>query len=247
MPFIAKVSCPREPACACQTGAWASSAGYTATPEVPSASMAAPFSRATASTLAMNSWCSRCALFTRLTVGAAMRASSAISPGWFMPSSITAAWCQRVSSWRRRSTVSGTPMWLLKLPSVANAPSPHQACRMQPSICVTVVLPLLPVTAISGSWKRVRHPAASCCKRAQAVADQQTGQAGLGQAALGERRRGTRAARLRQEVVGVEAFAAQRDEQIAGAQAARVAVHAGEHACRVRPPASIPAATRAPR
>ena len=36
-----------------------------------------------------------------------------------MPSSTTPARCQRASSWRRRSSVSGTPMWLLRLPSVA--------------------------------------------------------------------------------------------------------------------------------
>ena len=69
-------------------------------PSAPSASIAAPFSRATASTLAMNSWCSRCALLTSAIVGAAICASSAISPGWFMPSSTTAARCSRS---RRRS------------------------------------------------------------------------------------------------------------------------------------------------
>ena len=107
----------------------------------------------------MNSRCSRCALFTSATVGCAMRASSAISPGWFMPSSITA-----IRWWRRRpSTVSGTPMWLFRLPAVAWAASPWAVRRMDATICVTVVLPLLPVTAISGSVRLVRQPSASAC------------------------------------------------------------------------------------
>ena len=94
----------------------------------------------------MNSKCSRCALLTKATVGWAMAASVVISPGWFMPISITAArWLAR-----RRISISGTPMSLLKLPCVANAASPCQARRMDAIICVTVVLPLLPVTPISG-------------------------------------------------------------------------------------------------
>ena len=83
----------RAPARPRHSGACASSAGNTATPSAGSAAITLPFSRATASTLAMNSWCSRCALLTSATVGAAMAASWAISPGWFMPSSTTAARC----------------------------------------------------------------------------------------------------------------------------------------------------------
>ena len=126
-------------------------------PSAASASIAAPFSRATASTLAMNSRCSRCALLTRVTVGRAIVASREISPGWFMPSSTTAARCVG----RRRSRVSGRPMSLLKLPSVAKPASPCQARKMAAIICVTVVLPLLPVTATSGRSKRCRQAAAS--------------------------------------------------------------------------------------
>ena len=160
-PCNAKVNVGRAPAKPCHSGAWSSSAGNTATPVGPSASITAPFSRATASMLCMNSWCSRCALLTSATLGAAIAASAAISPGWFMPSSSTAARCQQTSSWRSRSSVSGTPMSLLKLPAVASAASPSQACRMAATICVTVVLPLLPVTAISGSSICCRHAAAS--------------------------------------------------------------------------------------
>ena len=110
--------------------------------------MTAPFSRATASTLCMNSWCSRCALLTSATRRRGQRApAAAISPGWFMPSSTHA---RRGARAFRRSSVSGTPMWLFRLPAVASAASPSQARRMAAIICVTVVLPLLPVTAISG-------------------------------------------------------------------------------------------------
>ena len=41
-------------------------------------------------------------------------------------------------------------MALLKFPWVANASSPCHARNMLATICVTVVLPLLPVTAIKG-------------------------------------------------------------------------------------------------
>ena len=75
-----------------------------------------------------------------------------------MPSSTTATRCSE----RRRNSVSGTPMSLFRLPSVASAASPCQTRRIEAIICVTVVLPLLPVTAMSGPLKRWRHwPASS--------------------------------------------------------------------------------------
>ena len=50
-------------------------------------------------------------------VGCAIAASSAVSPGWFMPTSMTAtAWFSR-----RPRIVRGSPMALLKLPRVASA------------------------------------------------------------------------------------------------------------------------------
>ena len=176
-PLRANVSCARDPAWRRQTAACASSAGYTATPDGGSASIALPFSIATASTLAMNSWCSRWALLTSTTVGAAICASPSISPGWFMPSSSTAARCQWESSWRSRSTINGTPMWLFRLPLVANAASPHHARRMLAIICVTVVLPLLPVTAINGRCMRRRQPAAICCRPCRLSATNKPGKA----------------------------------------------------------------------
>ena len=44
-----------------------------------------------------------------------------------------------------------------------SALSPCQACRMAATICVTVVLPLLPVMAASGRCMRWRHAAARSC------------------------------------------------------------------------------------
>jgi hypothetical protein len=164
-----KPSVRREPACRCQVAASPSSTGNTAVPSAPSASTRAPFSSATAATSRMNSRCSRCAFVTTATVGLAMAARRAISPGWFMPSSTTATAC---TPSRRRSSVSGRPMSLLKLPSVASARSPCQARRMEATICVVVVLPLLPPTATSGNAaKRARQaaPSAPSASRASAT------------------------------------------------------------------------------
>ena len=52
-------------------------------------------------------------------------------------------------------------MSLLKLPWVASAASPFQARRIDAIICVTVVLPLLPVTAIKAGVNRPLHALAS--------------------------------------------------------------------------------------
>ena len=76
----------------------------------------APFSRATASTLGHELLVLALRVVDQRDASARRaRPGSAISPGWFMPSSTTAARCS-AASWRRRSSVSGTPMSLLKLP-----------------------------------------------------------------------------------------------------------------------------------
>ena len=79
-----------------------------------------------------------------------------------MPISTTALRCEG----RRRSKVRGRPMSLLKLPWVARAWSGPgcQARKMLAIICVTVVLPLLPVTASKGSENCWRQPAANSPK-----------------------------------------------------------------------------------
>ena len=70
-----------------------------------------------------------------------------------------------------------------------------------------------------------RAGAAAMHAAASRIGHEQARQAGLDQAMLGQRGSGARASRLRQVVVGVETLAPQRDEQVAGLQAARVAVH----------------------
>ena len=64
---IAKWICDQIPEC--YKVSVQESEGNTATPLACRDAMTAPFSRATASTVPMNSWCSRCALLTRATVG----------------------------------------------------------------------------------------------------------------------------------------------------------------------------------
>jgi len=65
------------------------------------------------------------------------------------------------------------------------------------------------------------------------VGHQQPVQARLGQSALGQGRGGAAGLGLGQEVVGIEALAAQRDEQVARAQRAGVGVHAQQRRRRV--------------
>lgn len=161
-PSMPKSSTRRVPAAARHSGAYspplAASRGKTATPSAGSAASTAACSAATASTLTMNSWCSRCALLISATVGWAMAASTSVSPGWFMPSSSTASRCCAV----RRNSVSGRPMSLLRLPAVARrAASPTAHAKTAEIISLTVVLPLLPVTATTGIGNRRRQPAAS--------------------------------------------------------------------------------------
>ena len=83
-------------------------------------------------------------------VGSAISHRRAISPSPLMPISMTAA------SWReaRRSSVCGTPMWLLRLPSVFNVI--NRSARMAAIMSLVVVLPLLPLTATTGMSNRRR-------------------------------------------------------------------------------------------
>ena len=76
-----------------------------------------------------------------------------------MPSSMTAA---RICGVRRIS-VSGTPISLLRLPRVAmQCAAPTPSVRIAAIISFTVVLPLLPVTPMTGSAKPRRQPLAIC-------------------------------------------------------------------------------------
>ena len=170
----------------------------------------------------MNSRCSRCALLTSAIVGAAICARRAISPAWFMPSSTTAA---RQPS-RRRSSVSGTPMSLLKLPSVANAASPTAGAEDRRDHLRHRRL------AVAAGDRDQRHgEAAPPCggelaEGAPAVGDDEPGQRRLFEAALGERGDGAGGLGLGEVGMGVEALAAQGDEEVARRDASRVAVDA---------------------
>ena len=100
----------------------------------------------------MNSWCSRCALLTSATVGCAMRGQVAISPGWFMPISITAARDARAGREQRQRHADV----VVQIAAVArHARRRRTAARGWTAIIsLTVVLPLLPVTPTSGIAKR---------------------------------------------------------------------------------------------
>jgi hypothetical protein len=138
-----------------------------------------------------------------------------------MPSSTTAARTRGC----RRSSVSGTPMWLFRLPSVAKAASPSQARSDRSD---ELRHRGLAVAAGDGDQRQreARAPAAGQrLQRGQRVVDLQPGQPGFGQAALGDRRHRAGGACLRQKVVGVEALATQRHEEVARLQRAGVAVH----------------------
>ena len=97
---------------------------------------------------------------------------------------------------------------------------------MDAIICVTVVLPLLPVTAISGSLNCARQPAASAPSASLLSSHLDARQARRHAAAMGDGRNGAPGLRVGQEVVGVEALALERHEQVARLQRAGVAVHA---------------------
>ena len=81
-------------------------------PSAGSARASMPFSSAIASRVLRNSMCAVPMLVMMPYFGRAISHSGAISPGWFIPISHTAAVCSGVVA----STVSGTPMWLFRFP-----------------------------------------------------------------------------------------------------------------------------------
>ncbi len=170
----------------------------------------------------MNSRCSRCALLTSTTPGAAIAARRAISPGWFMPSSITAAaWCGRTREQRQRHAdvvveVARGGEGGLAAPGAKDRRD-HLRHRG------------LAVAAGHGDQRQgeARAPCGrEAAERDPRVGHLDAGQAGLGEAALGERGGGAGHPSPVEEVVGVEALAAQRHEQVAGTDGAGVAVDA---------------------
>ena len=112
------------------------------------------FSRRIASRLPKFSMCAGCTLSSTAAWGITSRDKGSISPGWLVPTSHTARSARR----EQRASDSGTPMWLFRLPAVANAPSALAAKDLN------VVLPLLPVTATTGPVNRWRAAAANVHK-----------------------------------------------------------------------------------
>ena len=98
---------------------------------------------------------------------------------------------------RRRSSVSGRPMSLLRLPRRREHARRRRSARARIAaiISFTVVLPLLPVTTTSGSAKRARQCAASAPERRPRIGDRDEGAASAG--ALRARRRAPRRRRAR--------------------------------------------------
>ena len=135
-----------------------------AVPVAPREPTVSPSPCAAPSTLPKPSRCSDPALVIRPMVGCASAISCVTSPMRFAPSSITALLCVSF----RRISVSGTPMWLFKFPCVARQ-GPTRV-RIAAIISFTVVLPLLPATAISGRLKFVRHFVARRCSAASVSA-----------------------------------------------------------------------------
>ena len=125
-----------------------------------SANPSEAFSRAIASS---EPRCSRCALPALVMTAAPGRASAArnaISPGRFIAISTTAARCAGSS----RSSVSGTPQWLLRFPSV------FSVAALLPSTAATrslvALLPALPVTHSISPVQRSRQRAATAASPA---------------------------------------------------------------------------------
>ena len=146
----------RRPASVRHSAAYRSPALTTAVASSGRCSNSSPFARATPSMLPNPSRCAGAHWVTTPTEGRTRVVSAAISPRWFAPSSTTAMRCAASRSHR----VSGTPISLLRLPRVAE--TGPMVRKIAAIISLTVVLPLLPVTATGRrSWKRLLHAEAS--------------------------------------------------------------------------------------
>ena len=97
-----------------------------------------------------NSMCATPTLVIRQMVGCAMADRRRISPGWLVPISMMASSCSGSS----RNSVSGTPVWLFRLPGVLNVRKREESTAA--SISFVEVLPTLPVTPMTGMSNRQR-------------------------------------------------------------------------------------------
>ena len=115
-------------------------------------------------------------IVTRTMSGSIIAASAPISPGALIPASTTAKRCRAGSS---RQSVSATPIWLFRLPSVASTPAPSPPRRSARSSLVEV-LPALPVIPTTVPRKFLRCSRAIACSAARGSATTSCGRATLG-------------------------------------------------------------------
>ena len=191
-----------------------------ATPRSGSALINAACSAATSATLFMNSWCSRCALLIRPMVGSAIAASSAVSPGWFMPISMTAARCGA----RRPSTVSGRPMALLRFPGRGeHLPLPRPGAQDRRGHFLHRGLAVAAHDADDRQREAPPPERGERAERVQRIRDREQ-IAGQCTGAIGGDDRGDRSTLPRQfdVVVSVEALALECDEQFARSDRPRI-------------------------
>jgi hypothetical protein len=167
-------------------------------------------------------------------MGRARRESGAISPAWFMPISITAS--GRLAG--MRASVSGTPIWLLKLFAAAWVGAlGGQHCAQHllgPGLADRAGDADHPRT---GAQPRARREAAQRLQRAQRVVHEQRASSAHALGPMGRpsprRRRGQC---VGDEAVAVARAACQRDEQVARRDRRAVDLDAGAAHSPGRPP-----------
>src|SRR5215210_5945855 len=139
-----------------------SSALRTAVPSSGSASTSSPFACSIASSVPIRDRWTACTAVTTPISGRAIAARSRISPPTYIPISRTAARCSGPS----RSTVSGSPISLFRLPSLRSV---VRRCPRTPATASFVeVLAMLPLTATTSGSNRARHVVASAWSAARA-------------------------------------------------------------------------------
>ena len=180
----AKVSVRRAPAISRQVGACASSAGKTATPSAPSAAIAAAVlarDRVDAGheleVLALR------VVDERDRRRGDLRQAGDLAGVVHAELDHRGAAAVAQAQQRQRQADVVVEVALGRERGIAD----RQARKIAAIICVTVVLPLLPVTATSGMAKRRRQAAASSPRARRLSATSSPGSAGVVEAALGER------------------------------------------------------------